>query len=400
MRIVMPDHVRTIITTLNENGYEAYAVGGCVRDSIIHRVPGDWDITTNALPTQTKALFKRTIDTGLQHGTVTVMMGSEGYEITTYRVDGVYEDGRHPKQVEFTASLSEDLKRRDFTINAMAYNDEVGIVDLFGGEADIENGVIRCVGNPYDRFSEDALRMLRAVRFSAQLGFSIEENTQKAIRELAHTLEKISKERIHTELGKILLSPNPDFIKYAGDLGITANSFDAYDNLSDKSVALELLKALPNKIYFKYAALLMECTSKEAVDKLKELKLDNDTINKVKYLVEYHRSEPAQDEVSVRRLLMKIDVEPLRDIITFEREYYRIKGENELLGAVDNLQALMEKILEAGDCFRIKDLAINGGDLMAIGINPGKEMGDRLKRCLEAVIENPKLNTKEKLLQL
>lgn len=400
MRIVMPDHVRTIITTLNENGYEAYAVGGCVRDSIIHRVPGDWDITTNALPMQTKALFKRTIDTGLQHGTVTVMMGSEGYEITTYRVDGVYEDGRHPKQVEFTASLSEDLKRRDFTINAMAYNDEVGIVDLFGGEADIENGVIRCVGNPHDRFSEDALRMLRAVRFSAQLGFSIEENTQKAIKDLAHTLEKISKERIHTELGKILLSPNPDFIKYAGDLGITANSFDAYDNLSDKSVALELLKALPNKIYFKYAALLMECTSKEAVDKLKELKLDNDTINKVKYLVEYHRSEPAQDEVSVRRLLMKIDVEPLRDIITFEREYYRIKGENELLGAVDNLQALMEKILDAGDCFRIKDLAINGGDLMAIGINPGKEMGDRLKRCLEAVIENPKLNTKEKLLQL
>lgn len=400
MRIVMPDDVRTIITTLNENGYEAYAVGGCVRDSIIHRVPGDWDITTNALPTETKALFKRTIDTGLQHGTVTVMMGGEGYEITTYRVDGVYEDGRHPKQVEFTASLSEDLKRRDFTINAMAYNDEAGIVDLFGGEADIENGIIRCVGNPHDRFSEDALRMLRAVRFSAQLGFSIEENTQKAIKDLAHTLKKISKERIHTELGKILLSPNPDYIKYAGDLGITANSFDAYDNLSDKSAALELLKALPNRIYFKYAALLMECTAKESVDKLKELKLDNDTINKVKYLVEYHRSEPAQDEVSVRRLLMKIDVEPLRDIITFEREYYRIKGENELLGAMDNVQALMESVLDAGDCFRIKDLAINGGDLMAIGINPGKEMGDYLKRCLEAVIENPKLNTKEKLLHL
>lgn len=400
MRIVMPDDVRTIITTLNENGYEAYAVGGCVRDSIIHRVPGDWDITTNALPAQTKALFKRTIDTGLQHGTVTVMMGTEGYEITTYRVDGVYEDGRHPKQVEFTASLAEDLKRRDFTINAMAYNDEVGIVDLFGGEDDIKNGIIRCVGNPQDRFSEDALRMLRAVRFSAQLGFSIEENTQKAIRDLAHTLEKISKERIHTELGKILLSPNPDYIRFAGDLGITANAFDAYDTLEDKVCALELLKALPDKIYFKYAALLMECTAKEAVDKLKELKLDNDTINKVKYLVEYHRNEPARNEVSVRRLLMKIDVEPLKDIITFEREYYRIKGEKELLGAVDNVQALMEKVLDAGDCFRIKDLAINGGDLMEIGIKPGKEMGDRLKRCLEAVIENPELNTKEKLLQL
>ena len=396
----MPDDVRTIITTLNENGYEAYAVGGCVRDSIIHRVPGDWDITTNALPTQTKELFKRTIDTGLQHGTVTVMMGAEGYEITTYRVDGVYEDGRHPKQVEFTASLAEDLKRRDFTINAMAYNDEVGIVDLFGGEDDLSDGIIRCVGNPHDRFSEDALRMLRAVRFSAQLGFGIEENTQKAIRELAHTLEKISKERIHTELGKILLSPHPDFIRVAGDLGITANAFDAYDVLEDKVCALELLKVLPNKIYFKYAALLMECTAKEAVDKLKELKLDNDTINKVKYLVEYHKGALPKDEVEVRRLLMKLDVEPLRDIITFEREYYRVKGENELLGAVDNVQTLMEKILDAGDCFRIKDLAINGGDLMEIGIKPGKEMGDRLKRCLEAVIENPQLNTKEKLLQL
>ena len=400
MRIVMPDDVRTIITTLNENGYEAYAVGGCVRDSIIHRVPGDWDITTNALPTEIKTLFKRTIDTGLQHGTVTVMMGGEGYEITTYRVDGVYEDGRHPKQVEFTASLLEDLKRRDFTINAMAYNDEEGMVDLFGGESDLSEGIIRCVGNPHDRFSEDALRMLRAVRFSAQLGFSIEENTQKAIKELAHTLEKISKERIHTELGKILLSPNPDYIRYAGDLGITANSFDAYDSLEDKECALALLKALPGKIYFKYAAILMECTAKEAVDKLKELKLDNDTINKVKYLVEYHKSELPKDEVDVRRLLMKIDVEPLKDIITFEREYYRIKGEKELLGAVDSVQALMEKTLEAGDCFRIKDLAINGGDLMEIGINPGKEMGDYLKKCLSLVIENPKLNTKENLLHL
>ena len=206
MKIVLPDNVQSIIDRLTEYGYEAYAVGGCVRDSIIHRVPGDWDITTSAKPEEVKKIFRRTIDTGIAHGTVTVMIGREGYEITTYRIDGEYEDGRHPKKVEFTASLTEDLRRRDFTINAMAYNDIEGIVDRFDGVGDLEKGIIRCVGNPYERFSEDALRMLRAVRFSAQLGFDIEENTRRAIEELAPTIEKVSRERIHTEFGKILLS--------------------------------------------------------------------------------------------------------------------------------------------------------------------------------------------------
>ena len=185
MNIKMPDDVKVIIEKLTENGYEAYAVGGCVRDSIIRRVPGDWDITTSALPDEVKALFKRTIDTGIEHGTVTIMMGHNGYEVTTYRLDGEYEDSRHPKNVEFTQNLREDLRRRDFTINAMAYNDELGIVDMFGGMDDLDNGIIRCVGNAEERFTEDALRILRAVRFSAQLGFEIEENTCKAITKLA-----------------------------------------------------------------------------------------------------------------------------------------------------------------------------------------------------------------------
>ena len=181
MTINIPQKAEQILHILNEAGYEAYVVGGCVRDSILDRVPGDWDITTSALPEQVKELFHRTVDTGIQHGTVTVMMGKEGFEVTTYRVDGEYHDGRHPDAVTFTRSLEEDLKRRDFTINAMAYHPGHGLVDLFGGMEDINRKIIRCVGDPVERFTEDALRMLRAVRFSAQLGFTVEENTKAAL---------------------------------------------------------------------------------------------------------------------------------------------------------------------------------------------------------------------------
>lgn len=220
LKISLPKEVKHIIDILTQNGYEAYAVGGCVRDSILGRVPGDWDITTSALPQQVKALFRRTIDTGIQHGTVTIMLGKNGYEVTTYRIDGKYEDSRHPESVEFTPNLEEDLKRRDFTINAMAYNDENGVVDIFGGIDDIRNRIIRCVGNAHDRFTEDALRILRAVRFSAQLGFEIDKATKDAARELAPTLVKISRERIHTELNKLLLSDNPDYFSVVYELGV------------------------------------------------------------------------------------------------------------------------------------------------------------------------------------
>ena len=208
VKIDIPEKANFIIKTLSDAGFEAYVVGGCVRDSILGRDPQDWDITTSAAPLKVKELFRRTVDTGLQHGTVTVMLGEEGFEVTTYRLDGVYEDGRHPKEVTFTACLEEDLKRRDFTINAMAYNDEAGLVDLFDGLGDIERKVIRCVGDPMERFSEDALRMLRAVRFAAQLGYEIDGGTQEAIKKLSKNLEKISAERIHTELIKLLVSDN------------------------------------------------------------------------------------------------------------------------------------------------------------------------------------------------
>ena len=230
-KIQLPEKVNIIIQTLQAHGYEAYAVGGCVRDSILGRVPDDWDITTSATPFETKELFARTFDTGIEHGTITVLLEKDAFEVTTYRVDGKYEDSRHPKEVTFTRSLREDLLRRDFTINAMAYNDTEGLVDIFGGIEDLQAKTIRCVGNAMERFSEDALRIMRAVRFAAQLGFEIEEETRKAITELAPTLINISAERIQVELIKMLVSPNPGLLRTAYELGITKVMLPEFDEM-------------------------------------------------------------------------------------------------------------------------------------------------------------------------
>ncbi len=235
IKIELPEAVRNIIHTLQNAGYEAWAVGGCVRDSILGRVPDDWDITTSARPEQVKAIFKKTVDTGIQHGTVTVLWNRAGYEVTTYRIDGEYEDSRHPKEVQFTASLREDLRRRDFTINAMAYNEEAGLVDIFGGMEDIRAKKIRCVGDPMERFSEDALRMMRAVRFSAQLGYEIEEETEEAICRLSRTLQKISAERIRTELVKLLISSHPELLEACWKTGMTAVFLPEFDRMMETS---------------------------------------------------------------------------------------------------------------------------------------------------------------------
>lgn len=213
MTIKIPSGAEEIINRINEAGYEAYVVGGCVRDSLLGREPNDWDITTSANPYEVKALFRRTIDTGLKHGTVTILMGDDQYEVTTYRIDGDYSDGRHPDNVTYTSLLSDDLKRRDFTINAMAYHPEIGLVDLFGGESDLKKGIVRAVGCAEDRFSEDALRMMRAIRFAAQLGYEIEKDTYAAITKLGSNLSKISAERIRVEMDKLLMSDNPYMFK-------------------------------------------------------------------------------------------------------------------------------------------------------------------------------------------
>ncbi|MEG0722054.1 MAG: CCA tRNA nucleotidyltransferase, partial [Lachnospiraceae bacterium] len=233
MEIKLPEKVNHIIKTIQVAGYEAYAVGGCIRDSILGRMPEDWDITTSAMPMQVKELFYRTFDTGIEHGTVTVVLEKESFEVTTYRIDGEYEDNRHPKEVTFTRNLMEDLLRRDFTMNAMAYNEETGLVDGFSGRKDLENQVIRCVGNAAERFGEDALRMLRGVRFAAQLGFTMESETKVAIQALAPTLSCISAERIQMELIKMLVSPRPEMLEMAYELGITKVILPEFDDMME-----------------------------------------------------------------------------------------------------------------------------------------------------------------------
>ena len=233
MTIQLPEKVKFIIDTLTDAGFEAYAVGGCVRDSILGRTPGDWDITTSAAPDQVKHLFTKTIDTGIQHGTVTVLEGKEGFEVTTYRIDGEYEDNRHPKEVMFTQNLIEDLKRRDFTINAMAYNETEGLIDAFGGIEDLGKKVIRCVGSPEDRFTEDALRMMRAVRFASQLGFTIEKHTKEAISKLSSNLAQISAERIQVELVKLLVSDHPEQMRTVYETGMSRVFLPEFDRMME-----------------------------------------------------------------------------------------------------------------------------------------------------------------------
>lgn len=404
VRIALPKDVKHIIDVLMENGYEAYAVGGCVRDSILGRVPGDWDITTSALPMQVKGLFRRTVDTGIQHGTVTVMLGRNGYEVTTYRIDGKYEDSRHPESVEFTPKLEEDLKRRDFTINAMAYNDEHGIVDIFDGVGDLQRKIIRCVGNAHDRFDEDALRILRAVRFSAQLGFGIEENTARAAKELAVNLKKISSERIHTEFNKMLKSPHPDYFSVADAIGIMEIVLPEYHVMSaeDKAfvgvLAMECACLLPER----YAAMLFmsgryseEGSADTAKRVLKRLKLDNDTINTASMLLRFGMLEITDDESRIRHIIYETGDKNILRILDFRAAYEKCIGND--ITDVRRMYDICNMIFERGDCVSLKNLAITGRELIAMGVPAGRQMGEILNSLLMLVLDNPQLNDREQL---
>lgn len=384
MHIFMPPQVERILERLNEKGFEAYAVGGCVRDSLLGRQPEDWDITTSARPEQVKALFRRTIDTGILHGTVTVMMDGAGYEVTTYRIDGEYADGRHPKQVVFTPDLLEDLKRRDFTINAMAYSHKTGIVDAFGGAGDLKGRLIRCVGNPLERFEEDALRLLRAIRFSAQLGFSIEEETCDAIIRIAPNLLKVSRERIQAELTKLLQSGCPEKIKTVYEMGISPYISQAFSEVPWQS--FQIPDRLSSEKYVRWGAFLRLAGSDKAVQVLKDLKMDNDTISRVKVLAVWAGREVQAEEKEIRRSMSRMLPEVWDTLV-------------ELNGYGEKVRRLTEEIRERGDCLDLKHLAVNGQDLITAGIRPGKEMGKALEELLEWVLEDPKRNHKDILLE-
>jgi len=435
MKITLPPKVTQIIHTLQAAGFNAYAVGGCIRDSILGRIPNDWDITTSARPEEVKELFPKTIDTGIRHGTVTVMLQREGFEVTTYRIDGEYEDSRHPKEVTFTASLEEDLKRRDFTINAMAYNDEEGLVDIFGGMADIENGVIRCVGEAGERFSEDALRMMRAVRFSAQLGYIIEEKTRAAMKELAPTLKNISAERIQAELVKLVTSPNPDYLRIAYETGVTAVVLPEFDRMMQTGQnnphhcycvgehTLQAMKQIRPEKVLRLAMLFHDIAKPDmlTVDEegichfyghpeagavmtkeiMKRLRFDNDTMNKVTALVRFHDYQISPTPQGMRRAILKVGEDimpclfPVKQADMLAQSVYKREEKESKL---DQLRKIYDKILEENDCVSLKTLAVTGNDLIASGMKPGKEIGDILNRLLELVIEEPACNEKEYLL--
>ena len=404
VRIALPKDVKHIIGVLMENGYEAYAVGGCVRDSILGRVPGDWDITTSALPMQVKGLFRRTVDTGIQHGTVTVMLGRNGYEVTTYRIDGKYEDSRHPESVEFTPKLEEDLKRRDFTINAMAYNDEHGVVDIFDGVGDLQRKIIRCVGNAHDRFDEDALRILRAVRFSAQLGFGIEENTARAAKELAVNLKRISSERIHTEFNKMLKSAHPDYFSVADAIGIMEIVLPEYHVMSaeDKAFVGALAKECACLLPERYAAMLFmsggyseEDPADTAKRVLKRLKLDNDTINTASMLLRFGMLEITDDEPRIRHIIYETGDKNILRILDFRTAYEKCIGND--IADVRRMYDICNMIFERGDCVSLKNLAITGKELIAMGVPAGRQMGEILNSLLMLVLDNPQLNDREQL---
>lgn len=435
-KIRLPEAVAGIIHTLQKAGFEAYAVGGCVRDSILGRTPDDWDITTSAKPEQVKALFHRTVDTGIQHGTVTVLADRTGYEVTTYRIDGEYEDGRHPKDVVFTASLEEDLKRRDFTINAMAYNEEDGLVDIFDGAGDIQRKLLRCVGDPKERFCEDALRMMRAVRFSAQLDYEIEERTKAAIEELAGTLSRISAERIQAELTKLLVSAHPERIRVCYETGLTAVFFPELDRMMETeqnnphhcyNVGEHTIRALAGVRADKPMRLAMllhdsgkpatRTTDEKGVDHfhghaeesgriartvLRRLKFDNDTIDRVVRLVRAHDVKIEPGPKYMRRALSRLgedlfpDLFEVKEADMLAQSMYR-RAEKEAYLSV--LRRIYEETKASGDCVSLKALAVNGSDLIAAGMKPGKELGGILKALLEEVLEDPSCNEKEILLK-
>lgn len=450
MKITLPEHVKKIIETLETAGYEAFAVGGCVRDSILGRVPDDWDITTSAKPQQVKALFRRTVDTGIQHGTVTVLMEKEGYEVTTYRIDGEYADSRHPKNVSFTDNLTEDLKRRDFTINAMAYNESCGLVDAFEGMQDLEKGIIRCVGKAAERFEEDALRILRAVRFAAQLGFTIEEKTAEAAVLLAEKLHHISAERIQTELIKLLISPHPELLRNAYELGLTRVFLPEFDRIMETeetnlqgrgNIGEHTLKALEfaeadrvmrlavlfhdmGKPACKTVRDGIDCfdgyaekSEEMAGEVMRRLKLDNDTIRKVKVLVRLHdrgmpladdtfellrRRERAVSETYVRRLVFLCSPELFPKLLQVCGADVLAQSDcrrMEKLLVLEQMMDIYEEILAKGQCLSLKTMAVTGKDLIAMGAAPGKGIGELLNQMLEDVLDNPEHNTKEYLIK-
>ena len=384
MHIDIPSSVLHAIRLLNDAGYEAFIVGGCVRDCLMGKEPADWDITTSALPDQTGAVFKdyRTIDTGILHGTVTVIVDGIPLEITTYRVDGAYSDGRHPDEVTFTPSLKEDLRRRDFTVNAMAYHPKHGIVDCFGGQEDIQNQIIRCVGNPVERFNEDALRILRAIRFAAVLNFSIESATANAIHRLSANLQNVSIERITAEFKRLICADGVVLImdKFRDVMDVFMPEITSCDDFS-------MLSRVPEKIHVRLTALFYSANidPDAAVGILKRMRFDRQTIKDVSLLLSFRANGLFTEEQYFLHLLNHLGSKLIFDYLAMKE--------------ADPLTIIRAKeLLEKNPCYQVSMLAVSGDDLLSLGIPAGPEIGSAMNELLNAVMSGDCSNEKDALL--
>lgn len=435
-KINIPDYCRRIMAVLNKNGFEAFLVGGCVRDNLMGIIPHDYDITTNATPDEMLRIFSgfRVIETGLKHGTITVVIDENNVEITTYRIDGEYDDNRHPKEVSFTRNLKDDLKRRDFTVNAMAYNDEQGLVDLFGGKDDLDNKVIRCVGEPDKRFKEDGLRILRAIRFASVLKFSIAEETAKSIHKNKELLKNISAERIFAEFKRLLCGENmeeililykdviAEFIPeikpcFDFDQNTKYHCYDVYTHIVKTVSAIECDEKLRLSCFFhdigKPQVYFTDengtghfyghnKTSFDITEKvLKRLKCDNETLKFVLKSVKYHDTEILPTEKAVKRFINKTSPQFLRSLLKIKRadaaahaQQYRDREEY-----IKSVLSVLSKIEQENQCFSLKKLAINGSDLIKLGYKPNEKMGEMLNNLLFAVIDGKVKNEKEELIK-
>ena len=434
--IFVPQDVRYLIHRLQQAGHRAYAVGGCVRDTILHKTPDDWDICTSARPEQTLAALDlpNIIENGLKHGTVTVRYHDTNYEITTFRTDGVYADHRRPSSVTFVQNVREDLRRRDFTVNALAYNEEEGLIDYFGGIEDIENRVLRCVGDPDERFQEDGLRIMRALRFASRDGFQIEEQTAAALRRNAHLLKNIAMERITTEFNKLLTGDHvePILTAFASVLAVVIPEiqpmigFEQHNPHHALDVWQHTVKAVvgvPPEKRLRLAAFLHDIGKPSTFtrdeqgighfyghpsvgeqmtqDILRRMRYDNETIAHVAKLVALHNRHPSLTEKSVRRLLHAVGDRLLPDLLRLQWADAHAKGlpvETETEAYFEQLKALCEKEMHSTTAYTLKMLAVNGNDLMAVGIPKGTQLGRILNALLEDVMEGTLPNEKDVLL--
>lgn len=433
MLINLPDGVRLAMDQLNSAGYSCFAVGGCIRDSLRGAVPHDWDLATSALPEQIKAVFSdcRTVDIGMAHGTVAVVLPPGVLEITTYRIDGRYGDARHPDRVTFTPDIRADLARRDFTVNAMAYHPAQGLVDPFGGQADLARGVLRCVGEPQRRFEEDALRILRAVRFASVLSFEIEENTAQAVHAMADRLARVSAERIREELTRLLTGGDvQQVLKLYSDviatvipelrpcLGFSQHNPHHSEDVWGHTVC-SVACCAPDPV-LRWTMLLHDIGKPEtfilegetghfygherrsaalAEQILKRLRFDSRTADRIVTLIRYHMLLTPPTEKAVRRRLNQLGPEVFFQLLEV------IRADTLALAPafhgrtteLDRLKAIAQEIIAAGQCFSLRDLAVNGNDLLALGLR-GREIGDTLRSLLDDVISGQCGNTREELL--